>query len=200
MKPTSFKGQNIILGKDQPEYLDLPALRCDDEAGTTWSCWELDDADLADMIKHRKIWVGQLTFGRPFSPQMITTSMPLEVSVAAYKEREEPHVLLFDCPVDCVGSGYGQDGHTYYGVLRYAEGSWIPADGKPDLAFVGFTIGGAPVFYGVDIQGEVASNHPNRVAYNSAASVCSARSGCGTGRVVAREVAKAEKISKVTTY
>ena len=195
MKPTSFKGQNVILGKDQPEYLDLPALVCDDEATTVWTCWELDKADLEDLMKHRKIWVGQLTFGKHFSPQMVTTVMPLEVSVAAYKEREVLPALVFDCPVDCVGSGFGLDGYNYYGVLRYAEGSWIPADGKPDLAFVGFTLeGGAPVFYGVDVQGAVASTHPNRVAYNSAASVCSARSGCATGRVVSREVAE------VTTY
>jgi len=89
MKPTEFEGQNIVLGKGQPEYLELPALRCDDKGGTTWSCWELDKADLEDLIKHRKIWVGQVTFGHHFSPQMITTVMPLEVSVAAYKEREE---------------------------------------------------------------------------------------------------------------
>lgn len=89
MKPTSFKGQNVILGKDQPEYLDLPALICKDTTGLVWTCWELDDTDLADLMKHRKIWVGQLTFGYPFSPQMLTPVVPLEVSVAAYKEREE---------------------------------------------------------------------------------------------------------------
>lgn len=94
MKPTEFEGHNIVLGKGQPQYMELPALSCDDSAGTVWSCWELDDADLEDLMKTRKIWVGQLTFGNLFSPQMITTGMPLEVSVAAYKVKqtaEESH-------------------------------------------------------------------------------------------------------------
>lgn len=89
MKPIEFKGQNMVLGKGQPQYMELPALRCNDIAGTTWSCWELDDQDIADLVKNRKIWLGQLTFHQPFSPQMVTTVMPGEVSMAVYKARQE---------------------------------------------------------------------------------------------------------------
>jgi len=87
MKPVVFEGHNIVLGESQPEYLDLPALRCDDDCDTVWSCWELDKNDIEDLIKTRKLWVGQLTFGYPFHPQMVTTVMPAEVSVAVYKSR-----------------------------------------------------------------------------------------------------------------
>lgn len=88
MKPTTFEGHNIVLGKNQPQYLPLPALRCDDTNGTVWTCWELDANDIGDVLNHRRLWVGQLSFGKPFSPQMITTSVPLEVAVAAYKAKE----------------------------------------------------------------------------------------------------------------
>lgn len=88
MKPATFEGQNIVLGKGQPQYIELPALRCDDVNGTVWSCWELDDSDIADLIKTRKLWVGQLTFNQPFMPQMVTTGMPLEVCVAVHKSKQ----------------------------------------------------------------------------------------------------------------
>ena len=88
MKPVIFDGHNIVLGKGQPQYIELPALRCNDASGTVWSCWEPDEADIADLIKHRKLWVGQLSFRGPFSPQMVTASMPFEVSVAVNKARQ----------------------------------------------------------------------------------------------------------------
>jgi len=88
MKPVGFEGQNIVMGKGQPQYMELPALRCDDAGGTVWSCWELDDNDLADLVKHREIWIGQLTFHRPFTPQMVTTVMPGEVSMTVHKARQ----------------------------------------------------------------------------------------------------------------
>lgn len=88
MKPTTFEGHNIVLGKNQPQYSPLPALRCDDANGTVWACWQLDANDISDLIKNRRIWVGQLTFNQPFSPQMVTTSVPLEVAVSAYKAKE----------------------------------------------------------------------------------------------------------------
>lgn len=87
MNPVTFEGHNIVLGKGQPQYLELPALRCNDANGTVWSCYELDETDIADLIKHRKLWIGQLTFQNLFAPQMATTVMPGEVSTAVYKAK-----------------------------------------------------------------------------------------------------------------
>jgi hypothetical protein len=89
VKPIEFKGQNTILGIVQEEYMNLPALRCDDTTGTVWSCWELDDYDIADLIKHRKLWVGQFTFKNKFVPQLLSSVMPGEVSMAMYKCKQE---------------------------------------------------------------------------------------------------------------
>jgi hypothetical protein len=88
MKPTSFEGQNLTLGKGQPEYLELPALVCNDTEGTVWSCWELDEEDIKDLIKNKRIWVGQLTFKNRFAPQLITTVIPFEVSFAMNKNNK----------------------------------------------------------------------------------------------------------------
>ena len=92
MKPVTFEGQNIVLGKGQPEYMELPALRCGDAEGTVWACWELDEADIADLVRTKKLWVGQLTFRQPFSPQMVSAVMPGEVSVATHKARQASKV------------------------------------------------------------------------------------------------------------
>ena len=89
MKPVTFEGQNTVLGKGQPEYLELPALRCFDDTGTVWSCWELDKFDLEDLIRTRKLWLGQLTFNKVFAPQLVSTVMPGEVSMAVHKARTE---------------------------------------------------------------------------------------------------------------
>lgn len=200
MKPVAFEGQNIVLGKGQPQYMELPALRCDDPSGTVWACWELDEADIADLIKSKKLWVGQLTFRQSFSPQIVSSVMPGEVSIAAYKARQSvatetdtqgvaisSPTLMFYCPTDCTGYGYGKDGLEYYGVLRYAEGQWIPNDGEPDLAFIGYTpggtAGGAPIFYGVETPHNI-SHHPNVIAYNAACHKCADINGCASGRTV----------------
>jgi len=58
MKPTSFKGQNIVFGENQPEYLPLPALKIpEDPNGTVITAWELSDDELQEIIKNRKVYV-----------------------------------------------------------------------------------------------------------------------------------------------
>jgi hypothetical protein len=66
MKPTSFPGQNVIFGKDQPEYSPLPALRLPD--GEVITCWELTDADLETIQSTKRIYLSQLTFNQSLQP------------------------------------------------------------------------------------------------------------------------------------
>jgi len=89
MKPVEFEGQNFVLGRGQQEYMELPAFRCNDDCVTIWSCWELDDADIEDLVRNRKVWLGQLTFGNLFQPQKVTPVMPGDVSMAVYKALKE---------------------------------------------------------------------------------------------------------------
>lgn len=80
MKPIFFEGQNVIFGKDQPEYQPLPAYRSDD--GTVTTCWELEEADVA-ILKAKleagepiQLWLSQLTFNGPLQPQLPLLTKP----------------------------------------------------------------------------------------------------------------------------
>jgi len=75
MKPIDFEGSNIVFGKDQPEYLPLPA-RILPEQGEVVTCWEVPDEDLAEIIRTGRIWLSQLTFGHPLQPLRLQAFKP----------------------------------------------------------------------------------------------------------------------------
>ena len=56
MNPIPFKGSNVIYGENQSEYLPLPALRIE---GNVYSCWELSDEEINDIIKNKCIYIKQ---------------------------------------------------------------------------------------------------------------------------------------------
>lgn len=66
MTPIEFKGCNVIFGKDQPEYLPLPAMRMPD--GQVITCWQLTDEEVETMVKNRCIYFQQLTFNQSLQP------------------------------------------------------------------------------------------------------------------------------------
>lgn len=69
MTPIEFKEQNVVYGKDQKEYMSLPALRFDD--GTVISCWKMSWKELFKIVLHRKVWVSVLTFNNPLQPLIV---------------------------------------------------------------------------------------------------------------------------------
>jgi len=66
MKPIEFKGQNVIFGANQEEYLPLPALRMPD--GEVYTCWMLSDEEIEDVVKNKCIFLKQLTFNEKLQP------------------------------------------------------------------------------------------------------------------------------------
>lgn len=66
MKPIEFKGQNVIFGANQPEYLPLPALRMPD--GEVITCWEFSEEELKDVIKNKCMFFKQQTFNQSLQP------------------------------------------------------------------------------------------------------------------------------------
>ena len=70
MKPIEFKEQNVVYGKDQPEYMPLPALKFDD--GMVVTCWKLSWKELVKLIFTRKVWHSMLTFNKPLQPTLLT--------------------------------------------------------------------------------------------------------------------------------
>ncbi len=75
MRPVSFPGQNVVFGKDQPQYNPLPALDLDDDNGEVITCWEMTDEELEQVKKTRRIYLSQYTFRRPLQPILMMTDL-----------------------------------------------------------------------------------------------------------------------------
>lgn len=78
MKPIEFPEQNIVLGKDQPQYQPLPAYRGDDQVIT---CWQLS---LRDRIK--LLFIGKL-YLRLIAP---SSRSSLKLTNLSYDQRRTP--------------------------------------------------------------------------------------------------------------
>lgn len=64
MKPVELKGQNVVYGKDQEQFLPLPACKLE-ERGEVITCWEMTDEELEEIKKTKRVYLSQLTFNRP---------------------------------------------------------------------------------------------------------------------------------------
>jgi len=73
MKPTKFKGQNVVFGADQPEYQPLPALRLND--GTVITCWELSDEEIEVIKETKRMYASMLTFNKPLTPIFLSVDI-----------------------------------------------------------------------------------------------------------------------------
>ena len=71
MKPTEFKGQNVVFAKDQPEYLPLPALRIDGPEGYVISCWKMTFKERIMALITGRVWLSLMSFNKPLTPSMM---------------------------------------------------------------------------------------------------------------------------------
>lgn len=76
MKPITFTGQNHVFGEHQEEYMDLPCHINVYSDGTVVSCWKMTFLERFRILFTGVIWNSQLTFGRPYSPTLITSKKP----------------------------------------------------------------------------------------------------------------------------
>ncbi|MFO0806023.1 MAG: hypothetical protein U0791_23200 [Gemmataceae bacterium] len=74
MKAIEFPEQNLVLAKDQPEYLPLPVYRAPD--GLVVSCYRLTWRERLKLLVTGRLWFLQLTFNRPLQPQQPTVDYP----------------------------------------------------------------------------------------------------------------------------
>lgn len=66
----------VILGLNQEEYQDLPALLLHDQEQTILTRWELSPEDLESIVKNRCFWMWNYSFGKPFQPVLFTFEPP----------------------------------------------------------------------------------------------------------------------------
>lgn len=72
-----FPEQTVIIAKDQPEYLPLPAHRFEhDSTGRIACCWKLSLKERLKVLFTGVIWHEILTFNEPLQPQLLTVSKP----------------------------------------------------------------------------------------------------------------------------
>lgn len=76
MKLIEFPEQTVVIAKNQPEYLPMPAHVAKDQGMTTTVCWKLSWMERISVLFGGVIWHQMLTFGEPMQPQMLQTFKP----------------------------------------------------------------------------------------------------------------------------
>jgi hypothetical protein len=66
----------IVLGKDQPEYIPIPAVYLSTQNLPMVTRWRFDDAERAAIAAGADIVYTQWTFGLPFHPMHLQVTMP----------------------------------------------------------------------------------------------------------------------------
>ena len=77
MKLVEFAEQTVVIAKNQPEYLPLPAYRYrSDPEGRIVCCWELTWRERFRVLFGAPIWHHVLTFNQLLQPQLLTLEKP----------------------------------------------------------------------------------------------------------------------------
>ena len=72
-----FPEQTVVIAKDQPEYLPLPAHRfSDDPHGRIACCWRMTWRERLRVLWTGLVWHEVLTFGKALQPQRLSTQKP----------------------------------------------------------------------------------------------------------------------------
>ncbi len=92
--------KEVIYAKDQPEYLQLPALKFDD--GLVVSKWKLSFVERIKILFTGNIFLGLLTFNKPLQPIKLSLSANEVCSESSQQEQ------LIRCPF-CNGLGIDEN-------------------------------------------------------------------------------------------
>jgi hypothetical protein len=76
--PSYPQFEEIVLAKNQPEYLPLPVARVvySDGVVSLISCYRLTWRERFGILFRGRVWWEQLTFGHPLQPQKMYTKEP----------------------------------------------------------------------------------------------------------------------------
>jgi hypothetical protein len=75
MRLIEFPGQTLVIAKDQPEYVPMPAHVAPD--GTVTCRWRLSFRERIRVLLRGEVWHQVLTFGQPLQPQSLTVNRPM---------------------------------------------------------------------------------------------------------------------------
>ena len=72
-----FPEQTVVISKDQPEYMPLPAHRfADDPQGRIAFCWQLTWRERLAVLWRGVVWQQVLTFNQSLQPQLLGVDKP----------------------------------------------------------------------------------------------------------------------------
>jgi hypothetical protein len=66
--------EEVVFAKNQPQYLPLPAIRCQD--GTVITRWKLSIRERIKILLTGHFFLHQLTFNQPLQPQRPSVDIP----------------------------------------------------------------------------------------------------------------------------
>ena len=77
MNLIEFPEQTVVIAKDQPQYLPLPAYRWpNDPEGRIACCWQLTWRERFLVLIRGRLWHQVLTFNSALQPQLLTVEKP----------------------------------------------------------------------------------------------------------------------------
>lgn len=76
MRPVNFPEQNVVMAKDQKEYLPLPAFKSTEGNGLVISKWKFTWKERLMILIGRPLWVSVYTFHHPLQPQLPSLEYP----------------------------------------------------------------------------------------------------------------------------
>lgn len=77
MRGIEFPQSNIIFGKDQEQYLELPAcILPNSDTGEVVFCWKLTWRERFKLLFTGKLWHQVLTFDAALQPQLLAVDSP----------------------------------------------------------------------------------------------------------------------------
>ena len=74
-----FKGCNRTYGKDQSQYISLPAYEDDKHGGRTFHCWKLSAWERIKILATGRLWVVVLNFHKPLQPIKLMLENPFKI-------------------------------------------------------------------------------------------------------------------------
>lgn len=85
MQPVLFKEHNVVFGEGQPEYLPLPAYVSEDPTVPVITCWEFTDEEIEELVRTKRLYLRQLTFGENLQPLAPQVHSPFVETVQLHK-------------------------------------------------------------------------------------------------------------------
>lgn len=91
MDAINFPGCNVVYGKDQPDYIPLPA-NFNKATGMAITQWKLSDDEVKEIVRNKRIFIGISTFGKPLQPILPTVMAMFHPGEEPELPKEEPIV------------------------------------------------------------------------------------------------------------